>query len=108
MRMTFRAALIALMLVPTGTLAQDFDEGLSAFQEGDYWTAFRNWHKLAGEGNMHAQNNLGWMYEKGFGVVQNYEVAELWYYKAAQQGLSKAQDNLSRVRAYTAKHRHRQ
>ena len=82
------------MLVPTGTLAQDFDEGLSAFQEGDYWTAFRNWHKLAGEGNMHAQNNLGWMYENGKGVPLDITEAARWYRLAAKQGDSSAQLNL--------------
>ena len=40
------------------------------------------------------QFNLGVQYEKGFGVPKNYEIAVVWYAKAAGQGNDKAQNNL--------------
>jgi hypothetical protein len=40
------------------------------------------------------QFNLGVQYDKGFGVSKNYEIAVVWYAKAAGQGNTKAQNNL--------------
>ena len=37
-------------------------------------------------GNAVAQARLGWMYEKGEGVPQDYAQAAAWYLKAAEQG----------------------
>ncbi len=47
-----------------------FDEGMAAYQRGDYATALREWRSLAKQGNAIAQNNLGFMYDKGHGVSQ--------------------------------------
>jgi TPR repeat protein len=47
-------------------------------------------HKAAEQGHAEAQYNLGFCYEKGKGVKQNYEKAEEWYRKAAAQGHEKA------------------
>jgi TPR repeat protein len=41
-----------------------------------------------------AQNDLGFMYEKGMGVTQSHEKAVKWYRKAAEQGYAIAQYNL--------------
>lgn len=41
-----------------------------------------------------AQNNLGYCYEKGNGVLKDYKEAVKWYRKAANQGSSEAQTNL--------------
>ena len=38
--------------------------------------------------------NLGYLYEKGHGVLQNLELASSWYERAAQKGYAKAQNNL--------------
>ena len=43
---------------------------------------------------MYAQNNLGWMYDKGLGVTQDYVEAVKWYRKAAEQGHADGQNNL--------------
>jgi TPR repeat protein len=40
------------------------------------------------------QNDLGFMYEKGMGVVRNHGKAVEWYRKAAEQGYAMAQYNL--------------
>ena len=41
-----------------------------------------------------AQYNLGFMYEKGLGVPQDYAAAVKWYRLAANQGHATAQNNL--------------
>ena len=41
-----------------------------------------------------AQNNLGYAYEKGEGVEQDYAQAVFWYRKAAEQGYAMAQNNM--------------
>ncbi|MEH6646523.1 tetratricopeptide repeat protein [Sulfitobacter sp.] len=46
-----------------------------------------------------AQYNLGQMYRKGEGVIQDYAEAVKWYRKAAEQGYALAQSNLGVVYA---------
>jgi TPR repeat protein len=78
------------------TWAQDnrFDAGLAALKRGHYATAMRAWIKMADEGVAEAQNNVGHLYEEGFGVAQDYPKAMSWYKKAAEQGLAEAQHNI--------------
>ena len=51
----------------------------------------------AEQGNSSAQNSLGYRYQYGQGVSQNYVEAVKWYRKAAEQGNSIAQDNLGNM-----------
>ena len=53
--------------------------------------------KSAEQGYVHAQNNLGVMYEKGRGVTQDKTEAIKWYCKAAEQGDEKAKESLLRL-----------
>ena len=71
-----------------------WDKGKSAYESGDYSTAFREWLSLAERGDGASQNNVGSLYEKGQGVPQDDEQAFKWYQKAADQGLAVAQNNL--------------
>jgi TPR repeat protein len=48
----------------------------------------------AQSGNPLAQNNLGWMYQDGLGVVKDEKQAFEWYKKAADQEYAAAQNNL--------------
>ena len=50
--------------------------------------------RLANQGYVDAQNNLGLMYYDGEGVRQDYAKAAEWYQKAANQGVGQAQFNL--------------
>ncbi len=58
----------------------------------------------ADQGDADAQLNLGFMYDHGEGVPQNYAEAVRWYRMAADQGNAIAQHNLGHstflVRAY--------
>ncbi len=71
-----------------------FDEGLAAYQRGDYATALRDWRPLAEQGNANAQFFLGLMYGNGLGVPRDYAKALQWWRKAAEQGVAGAQYNL--------------
>ena len=72
----------------------DFHKGLAAAQKGDFATALREWTPLAEQGDSDAQSNLGVMYEKGQGVLQDYKTAVKWYRLSAEQGNAGAQFNL--------------
>ncbi len=71
-----------------------WDEGVAAYQRGDYATAIRELRPLAEQGDANAQLFLGIMYENGQGVPQDYAEAVKWYRKAAEQGQANAQYNL--------------
>ena len=64
----------------------DFQKGLDAVQRGDYTTALREWKPLAEQGVAFAQYNLGVMYAKGQGVIQDYVRAHMWWNLAASSG----------------------
>ena len=64
----------------------DFDDGFAALMQGDYDTAFKELKPLAEQGDAKAQNTLGYMYNKGQGVPQDYVLAYMWINLAATQG----------------------
>jgi len=68
--------------------------GIAAYAKGQYATAIRLWRRLAGHGSADAAYNLGWMYETGKGVPQDYREAAAWYRMAATQGDAAAQAKL--------------
>ena len=43
--------------------SSDFDKGLTAYKNGDYATALKEWKPLAEQGDADAQTNLGLMYQ---------------------------------------------
>ena len=71
-----------------------FESGLASKDRGHYATALRAWLPMAESGNAEAQNNVGYMYEEGLGVPQNYLLAMNWYRQAADNGLAEAQHNM--------------
>ncbi len=91
-RVTAFAVLLVFLAAPAWA---GVDEGLAAYNRGDYATALRVWRPLAGQGNALAQLNLGSMYAAGQGVPQDDAEAARWYRKAAEQGDASAQYNLA-------------
>ncbi len=96
-----RNLLIALgvcVAVTVGSLSvawADFEDGVAAYQRGDYATAVKEFRAVAEQGDTDAQYNLGFMYDVAKGVVQDYKKeAVKWYRKAADQGHTSAQYNL--------------
>ena len=86
----------AALLMSSAALAQGdrVESGLAAKERGHYATAIKAWLPIAEAGNPGAQNNLGFMYEDGLGVRQNYFLAMNWYRQAADSGLAQAQHNM--------------
>ena len=73
------------------------EDGVAAYQRGDYAAAVRHWRPLAEQGLAGAQYNLGIMYSIGHGVPQDYGEAVKWLRKAAEQGDAQAQHNLGNM-----------
>ncbi len=71
-----------------------FNEGVAAYERGDYATALREFRPLANQGDADAQNNLGALYYHGKGVPEDDAKAVKWFRKAAEQGDADAQNNL--------------
>lgn len=96
--MSIRKVLLGLTLILLwangAAIAADVNKGLQAYKAGDYKTALSQWIPFADSGNASAQSNLGFMYERGHGVPQNYNAAAKWYTLAAEQGDIVAQFNL--------------
>ncbi len=65
-----------------------------AYDQANSATALKVWLPNAQEGNMVAQTYVGEIYEKGFGIEPDYQLAAAWYKKAAAQGYARAKLNL--------------
>ena len=81
-----------LMAVPV--YADNFQDGVDAYNRKDYKTAYQLWLPIAEQGDAEAQYNLGVMYDDGTGVLQDYKEAVKWYLLSAEQGDASAQVNL--------------
>ena len=92
----FAAAAALALLASVGDLAEaaSFRQGVSAFGRQDYLLASQIFFPLAEQGDPAAQTYLGFMFQTGRGVPQNYTEAAMWYRRAAEQGDSLAQYSL--------------
>lgn len=91
---------LALPFLSPGPTTAGFDEGLAAYERGDYQTAFREFMPLAVAEDSSAQYSIGRMYRLGQGAPQNYTEAVRWYRIAAAQGEAKAQNDLGSMYEY--------
>ena len=62
-----------------------------AYRSGDFPRAIRRVAPAAERGEPRAQAYLGFMYQYGRGVAQNYALAAYWYRRSAEQGNPTAQ-----------------
>ena len=88
---------LAIMALAVPAHAGPFEDGLAAYNRGDYATALQVWRPLAEQGDARAQFNLSFMYEDGRGVSQNYAEAVKWYRRAALQGWALAEYSLGQM-----------
>jgi uncharacterized protein len=87
------AALLSfLMACPI--LAGPIEDSVKAYRRGDYMSAYQLIKPEAEKGDDRAQFILGYMYDEGKGVPQDYAEAVKWYGRAAKQGNKAAQHNL--------------
>ena len=88
------SVLLLFLFVGLSPVYAGLDEGLFAYERGDYETAFQEFKPLAEKEDAVAQYGLGLMYYYGEGVPQDYILASKWYKQAAAQELEQAQNNL--------------
>lgn len=76
---------LMLMVANVVAAAPDSDGGKAVVEQ---------MRPLAKQGQPNAQYNMGVIYDRGYGVEQNYDKARSWYKKAAAQSYAKAAHNL--------------
>ena len=72
-------------------MSEELEQGLSAFDNGDYVDAFTILLPFADKGEVKAQAAVGFMYDTGQGTTQHFEKAVKYYTPAAEAGDAKAQ-----------------
>lgn len=94
---TVSPVVIVAFLV-TSCASYRIDQGIEAFNRGDYSLAAHHWNGLAQAGHPDAENNVGVLWEYGLGKTpKNLNQAAEWYLRAARKGHLQAMTNLARV-----------
>jgi TPR repeat protein len=75
--------------------ANEFYQGLSAYNVGKYEVAALIWSRLAEKGSAKAQSGLGTLYYTGSGVTKDFDRARKLFIAAAQKNIPQAQMFLS-------------
>jgi TPR repeat protein len=84
-------ALVATILLSgAAAVAGPWEDGMVAYNRGDYVPAVKLFRPLAQAGNAKAQNAMGVMYRKGEGVARNSAKAFMWFSLAAKKGDTEA------------------
>ena len=86
--------ILSLILVVPVVYADDYQDGVDAFDKKDFKAALKKLKPLAEKGHAKAQYKLGEMYGYGIGVPQDYKEAAKWYQLAGEQGFANAQFRL--------------
>lgn len=76
----------ALLLFCLTTAHAAFEDGMTAYEKGDYTSAYTEFLAAAQQGDARAQGKLGALYMYGVGVEKNYIEAYAWLDLAAAQG----------------------
>jgi TPR repeat protein len=84
----------ALLLGSAAAHAGPWEDGMVAYNRGDYLPAVRLFRPLAEQGNPKAQNQIGMMYRKGEGVQPSPARAFMWFSLSARRGDAKAKAGL--------------
>jgi hypothetical protein len=87
----------AFLLNTTAVLAGPWEDGMAAYNRGDYVPAIRLFRPLAEAGNPKAQSVIGAMYRKGEGVAKSSVRAFMWFSLAARRGDARAKAELQEV-----------
>jgi len=91
------SAIVAAQLMGSAAAAGPWEDGMAAYNRGDYVPALRLFRPLAEQGNAKAQKVLGIMFRKGEGVPKNPARAHMWFSLAAKRGEAGAQAELHEV-----------
>ena len=91
-------AIVALFLLRApAAFAGPWEDGMAAYNRGDYVPAIRLFRPLAEQGNPKAQSVIGVMYRKGEGVAKSSARAFMWFSLAARRGDARAKAELQEV-----------
>src|ERR1700687_4375609 len=91
-------AIVAAQLLGTfAVFAGPWEDGMAAYNRGDYLPAIRLFRPLAEQGHPKAENGLGVMFRRGEGVPKNPVRAHMWFSFAAARGDAKAKAELREV-----------
>jgi TPR repeat protein len=93
---------VGLMLAACATnVAQEkatrFDQGVAAYDAGDFAQAYAIWSKLAGEDDLAAMRNTANLLRQGKGVAKDERAAFKLYEEAAEKGLVTAMANIAEM-----------
>ncbi len=91
------AVLILQIWFAAVACAGPWEDGMTAYNRGDYVPALQVFRALASEGNAQAQRLLGRMYRRGQGVKRNPMRAFVWFNRAAAKGDARANAELRRM-----------
>jgi TPR repeat protein len=91
------AFLAAQVWGAAGAFAGPWEDGMAAYNRGDYVPAIIVFRALAGEGNTQAQRLLARMYRRGQGVERSPARAYLWFRRAAAKGDARAKAELRQI-----------
>ncbi|MGZ5873745.1 MAG: hypothetical protein ACXWKP_16705 [Bradyrhizobium sp.] len=80
-----------------GAFAGPWEDGMAAYNRGDYVPAIQVFRAMAKQGNAKAQGLLGTMYREGQGVTRSSVRAFVWFSRAAARGNARAKTELREV-----------
>lgn len=83
--------MLAFSVAGSSLARASFEDGLRAFDAGDYGTAASEWRALANVCNPVGEVALAGLYRDGLGVPQDNKMAIYWYKQAANADSSVAQ-----------------
>jgi TPR repeat protein len=81
----------------TCAVAGPWEDGMAAYNRGDYVPAIHLFRPLAAAGNARAQSVLGVMYRKGQGVAKSVPRAFMWLSLASARGDTRAKAELQEI-----------
>lgn len=88
---------IIFAIFSTNVSAQDYDDGIEAWENKNYALALANLRPIARQGHLEAQKALGYIFYLGLGVPTDYTKAHKWFQLAADQGNNAAQYNIGNM-----------
>jgi TPR repeat protein len=100
MHRLIRTCASAFLLLAAGAAyaaTADFQEGVAAFDRGDYAEALKRLEPIAAAGDADAQFRVAQMLRYGWGTTADAAAAGVWMRRAAEAGLPDAQAELGRM-----------
>ena len=89
--------LAAQILGSAAAIAGPWEDGMAAYNRGDYVPAIQVFRAMAAQGNAKAQSVLGAMYRRGQGVARSPVRAFVWFSRAAARGDVRAKAELREI-----------